>query len=360
MRVLVKTVLAVALLALSAGGYWWFYLRAPEAASAAQGGGAPAGFALPVEAVQAKEGNINRQITAVGTLRSDESVTIRPEIAGRVAQISFEEGRRVRQGDVLVTLDAATWRAELDEAKATLVLAQSNAQRAEELHARGSGSAQARDQAVATLNSSRARVTLLQARLEKTTLVAPINGVVGLRKVSPGAYVEAGQEIVNLENVDPIKVDFRVPEIWFAAVKFGQKIALKLDALPDRSFEGEVYAIDPQIDVEGRSIVLRARVPNPDDALRPGLFARITLVLPKDKPAVIVPEAVLMPIGSDQFVFKVVDGKAALTKVKLGDRRGGLVEITEGLVAGDTVVTGGQIKLRNGMPVQVAPGAPAS
>jgi membrane fusion protein (multidrug efflux system) len=360
MRALVKTILALALLALSAGGYWWFYLRAPGAASAAQGGGAPPAFAMPVEAVQAKEGNINRQITAVGTLRSDESVTIRPEVAGRVAQISFEEGRRVRQGEVLLKLDEATWRAELDEARAILALAKSNAQRADELHARGSGSAQARDQAMATLHGAEARVALLQARLEKTALVAPINGVVGLRKVSPGAYVEAGQEIVNLENVDPIKVDFRVPEIWFAAVKVGQKIAVKLDALPGRNFEGEVYAIDPQVDVEGRSIVLRARVPNADDLLRPGLFARVTLVLPKEKPAIIVPEAVLMPIGSDQFVFKVVDGKAALTKVKLGDRRGGMVEITEGLAAGDTVVTGGQIKLRNGMSVQVVPGAPAS
>jgi membrane fusion protein, multidrug efflux system len=359
MRVLVKFLIVVLLLGVSAGGYWWFYLRQPPGAAAAPGG-PPAGFALPVEGVAAKEGNINRQITAVGSLRSDESVTIRPEVAGRIAQVNFKEGGRVKQGSVLVTLDDATARAELAEAKAMLALGQSNAQRAEELLARGAGSAQARDQAIANLRTAEARVALLQARLEKMTLAAPIDGVVGLRKVSPGEYVQAGQEIVNLENVDPIKVDFRVPEIWFAAIKVGQKIVVRLDALPERSFEGEVYAIDPLIDVEGRSIVLRARLPNPEDLLRPGLFARVTLVLPKDKPAVLVPEAALVPIGSDQFVFKVVEGKATLAKVKISDRRNGMVEVTEGLAAGETVVTAGQIKLRNGMPVQVVPGAPGA
>ena len=361
MNIFIKALVALAILAGAAGGYWWYYLRPGPGGSAAQGmGGPPGGFAMPVESAKAKSGNIPRQISAIGTLRSDESVTIRPEISGRVAQIHFSEGKRVRQGDVMVTLDAATAKAELAAERATLSLMQSTTQRADELYAKGAGSAQARDQALSNLRTSEARIALLQARLEKMTLVAPMNGVVGLRKVSVGEVLQSGQEIVNLENVDPIKVDFRVPEIWFASVKVGQKIDLAIDALPGRDFKGEIYAIDPQIDVEGRSIVIRARVPNPDDTLRPGLFSRVTLTLPKSQPSVLIPEQALVPIGSDQFVFKIVEGKAKMTKVKIGDRRNAMVEVTEGLADGDEIVTAGQIKIRDGVPVQPMPAPPPS
>jgi RND family efflux transporter MFP subunit len=356
MNTFIKALVALAILAGAAGGYWWYYMRPGPGGSAAAGmGGPPGGFAMPVESAKAKAGNIPRQISAIGTLRSDESVTIRPEVPGRVAQIHFGEGKRVKQGDVLVTLDAATAKAELAAEKATLSLMQSNAQRADELFAKGAGSAQQRDLALSNLRASEARIALLQARLEKMTLVAPMNGVVGLRKVSVGEVLQAGQEIVNLENIDPMKVDFRVPEIWFASVKVGQKIDVTIDALPGRNFTGEIYAIDPQIDVEGRSIVIRARLPNADDLLRPGLFARVTLTLPKPQPAVLVPEQALVPIGSDQFVFRIVDGKAKMTKVKIGDRRNAVVEVTEGLADGDEIVTAGQIKIRDGVPVQPMP-----
>jgi membrane fusion protein (multidrug efflux system) len=360
MKTLVKVLVALAIIAGAGGAYWWFYVRPGTGASAAGPGGPPAGFAMPVEAVAVKPGNVPRQITAIGTLRSDESVILRPEVMGRVAQIPFKEGTRVNQGDVLVQLDDSTARAELAEAKATLVLARANAQRAENLYAKGAGSEQNRDQAISTLHASEARVRLLQARLDKMTLLAPMKGVVGLRKVSVGELLQVGQEIVNLENVDPIKVDFRVPEIWFPSVKVGQQIAVALDALPGRKFSGEIYAIDPQIDADGRAIVIRARLPNADDTLRPGLFARVVLTLSKEKSSVLVPEQALVPIGSDQFVFKIVDGKAAMTKVKTGDRRGGVVEVLEGLAAGDTIVTAGQLKIRDGMPVQPVPSPQSS
>ena len=176
--------------------------------------------------------------------------------------------------------------------------------------------------------------------------------MVGLRKVSVGDFVNVGQDMVNLEQIDPLKADFRVAEVYLGAVKPGQRIELGVDAFPGEQFAGEVYAIDPLIDESGRSIVLRARLPNVDGRLRPGLFVRVMLVLNEREGAIKVPEQALMPQGQDQFVFRVVDGKAALTKVTAGIRRDGMVEIVEGLGPDDEVVTAGQLKIRDGAPVK--------
>ncbi len=193
---------------------------------------------------------------------------------------------------------------------------------------------------------------LAKARLDKSMISAPFDGVVGLRKVSVGDFVNVGDDIVNLEQIDPLKTDFRVAEVYLGAVRPGQRIELRVDAFPGETFTGEVYAIDPLIDESGRSIVLRARLPNPDNRLRPGLFVRVALVLNERNGAIQVPEQALVPQGQDQFVFRVVDGKAALTKVVPGLRRDGMVEVVEGLDPNDTVVTAGQIKLRDGAEVQ--------
>src|SRR5690606_25032770 len=189
-------------------------------------------------------------------------------------------------------------------------------------------------------------------RLDKTVITAPFEGMIGLRRVSVGDFVNIGQDIVNLEQIDPLKADFRVAEVYLGAVRPGQKIELSADAFPGETFTGEVYAIDPLIDESGRSIVLRARLPNSDDRLRPGLFVRVTLVLNEREDAIQIPEQALVPQGQDQFVFRVVDGKAELTKVTAGIRRDGMVEITEGLGPDDEVVTAGQLKIRDGAPVQ--------
>jgi membrane fusion protein (multidrug efflux system) len=188
---------------------------------------------------------------------------------------------------------------------------------------------------------------------------APFDGVVGLRKVSVGDFVNVGQDIVNLEQIDPLKADFRVAELYLGAVRPGQRIELEVDAFPSEAFKGEVYAIDPLIDESGRSILLRARLPNPDNVLRPGLFARVTLVLNERDGAIQVPEQALVPQGQDQYVFRVVDGKAAFTKVKVGIRREGMVEVLEGLGPEDEVVTAGQLKIRDGAEVAPTPAAEA-
>jgi membrane fusion protein, multidrug efflux system len=358
LRILVQILIAAGMLA-AAGGAWWFFYFEPPQAEGAPGPPGGAGMAVPVETAPVEVGPIQRRLNAVGSLRSNESVIIRPEIAGRISGIRFEEGEQVGQGQVLVVLDDSVHRAEVEQVEASLLLSQANHDRAVDLLRRGVGTTKARDEAIAQLHADQASLELAKARLEKTVIRAPFDGVVGLRKVSVGDVVGVGQDIVNLEQIDPLKADFRVAEVYLAAVRRGQKIELTADAFPGETFPGEVYAIDPLIDESGRSILLRARLPNPDAILRPGLFVRVALVLNEREDAIQVPEQALVPQGQEQFVFRVVDGKAALTKVTAGIRRDGMVEITEGLGPDDEVVTAGQIKIRDGAPVQPVPGGEA-
>lgn len=358
LRILVQLVVILLMLAGAAGAYWHFY-GLPWQPAVAQGGpaapgGGRGGFALPVETVQVKEGPIQRRLTAVGTLRSGESVVIKPEIDGRVVEIGFEEGQPVAKGQLLLAFDRAVNEAEIASAQAAVDLAKADYERQSELSRRGSGTRASLDQALGQMRTAEAALALAQARMGKLTLRAPFDGIVGLRNVSVGDFVESGDSIVNLEQIDPLKVDFRVAENFLAAVRHGQAIEVAVDAFGQQRFKGEVYAIDPLIDESGRSILLRALLPNAEGVLRPGLFARVELVLNEKADALQVPEAALVPQGGAQFVFKVVDGKAALTKVEPGIRRDGMVEIVAGLAAGDVVVTAGQIKLRDGAPVQPA------
>jgi membrane fusion protein (multidrug efflux system) len=347
----VQAVVAVAMVAAAGGAWWFFYFEHPQA-EGAPGPAAPGAMAVPVETAAVQVGPIQRRLTAVGSLRSNESVVLRPELAGRIAAIRFDEGQRVAQGQPLVVLDDSIYRAEVEEAQASLELSRANHERALDLLKRGAGTTKARDEAVAELRQDEAALELAKARLDKTVIRAPFDGMVGLRKVSVGDFVNVGQDMVNLEQIDPLKADFRVGEVYLGAVRPGQRIELGVDAFPGESFAGEVYAIDPLIDESGRSIVLRARLPNPENRLRPGLFVRVTLVLNERNDAIQVPEQALMPQGQEQFVFRVVEGKAALTKVTAGIRRDGMVEITEGLGPDDQVVTAGQLKIRDGAPVK--------
>ena len=359
MRIVVQLFIILLMLAGAGGAYWHFYGLPWQPQAAAQAGpagpgGGRAGFAMPVETVAVQAKPIQRRLTAVGTLRSGESVVIKPEVDGRVVEIGFEEGRAVARGQVLLRLDHAVSEAEMASAQAALDLAKANFERQSELSRRGSGTRASLDQALGEMRTAEAALALARARMGKLTLAAPFDGLVGLRNVSVGDFVESGDAVVNLEQVDPLKVDFRVAENFLAAVRAGQPIEIAVDAFGQRRFAGEVYAIDPLIDESGRSVVLRAMLPNPGGLLRPGLFARVELVLNEKADALQVPEAALVPQGTSQFVFKVVDGKAALTKVEPGIRRDGMVEVTSGLAAGDVVVVAGQIKLRDGAPVQPA------
>jgi membrane fusion protein, multidrug efflux system len=308
---------------------------------------------VPVEAAKVIAAPFNEQVTAVGTLLSNEAVTVSSEIPGRLKEIHFQEGQPVEQGAPLFTLDDSVYQAQLDDAEAKLKLAEQTNKRTSTLFTNKYATAQSADEAASNLAVSTAATELARVQLEKTRIVAPFSGIVGLRHVSVGEYITAGQALVNLEAIDPVKADFRVPEKFLPAIRVGQTIRIKVDAFPDANFEGKVYAIDPKLDVAGRSLLVRALVPNRDQRLRPGLFARVTVLLQLKEDALSVPEQAIVPQGDSQYVFKIVDGKAQLTKVVTGTRRDGRVEIVEGLAVGDQVVTAGQLKIRDGSAVSI-------
>jgi len=359
--------------ALAAGGGYWFGLQRPGMAGgpppgvaasgapaagkgggpAAQGGGA-GGPPVAVEAIPVVTAPMPQTITAVGSLRSDESVTLRPENAGRISAITFAEGQRVTKGAPLVKLDPAIPQAEAQQARANLVLAKSKFDRAVDLAKRNYISGQAKDEAENNYKVAEAAVQLAEAKLAKTDIRAPFSGIIGLRSVSVGDYVKEGADLVNLESIDPLKVDFRVPETYMRQVQAGQSMEVMLDALPGKTFDGKVIAVNPLIDAAGRSVVIRAQVRNQDNTLRPGMFARVRLITRERADAMVLPEQALVPQGSEQYVFKVVDGKVARVRIETGQRRDGKVEVLSGLKPGDTVVTAGQLKLRDGLAVAVA------
>lgn len=308
---------------------------------------------VPVETALVQKGEIADEVEALGTLMADESVAIAPEIAGRLVNLGFREGDRVKLGQTLVELDTTILGQELKQAEVDLGLSRDTFERASSLVQRGSGTRVSLEQAQAQLAAAEVRLALGKARLEKATITAPIEGVVGLRAVSVGTYLTPGQTIVTLANLDPIKVDFRVPELLLRSIESRQKIRVRLDALPDRSFEGEVYAIDPVVDVNGRAIRLRARIANADLVLKPGLFARVTVVTGVRPDALIVPESAVVPDGEAKAVYVVDDGRAKLTRIKLGKRLPGRVEVASGLSLGQRIVTTGQFRLRDGTAVEL-------
>ena len=363
-NLLIFAVLAGSLL-IGAGGYWFGKTQSRSPPSNSAGGVPPVpgksgpsspgvtGGGIVVEANKVTSIRMSQGITAVGSLRSDESVTIRPEVSGRISEIGFREGQRVSKGATLVRFDASVQRAELEQTEANLGLSKSRLERSRDLFTKGFISTQARDEAESNFKIAQANYDLSQARLKKLEIKAPFSGIVGLRMVSIGDYVKDGQDIVNLEEIDPLKVDFRIPEIYLKQVAAGQALQITLDAFPNQIFRGKVFAINPLVDTNGRSIVIRAMVQNTEARLRPGMFARVRLLFSDERDSVAVPEQSLIPVGDDQYLFKVVDGRAQRFKVEIGQRRDGKVEVLQGLAVGDMVVTAGQLKLRDGSQVKI-------
>lgn len=342
------------------------YLFVPDSSGptartpAANAAGTTTERGIAVEAQRVSISDVIEDIHAVGTLRPNESLFVAPEIAGRVAKIHFNEGEKVKAGDVLVELDSAILRAEMAKAKSDLTLAKANYDRASTLASQGNASLRARDEGQAAFLAAQANLTLAEARLQKATLTAPLGGMVGLRTVSVGAFISPGDKLVELSDVDTLKVDFRVPELHLAILRTGQSIRITADAIPNREFEGTIYAIDPTVDINGRAIRLRARVPNPDGALSPGLFARVKIIVEQRAGAIMVSESALFPESGKIWVYRIVAGKAQRAEVTVGQRQPGSVEIRSGLTADDMVVTAGHQRLRNGATVAVARSEPNS
>lgn len=334
----------------------------PGAPAARPGGGpgAGGGAPVPVEVMTVGTRAVKDEINAVGNLRAEDSVMIKPEIAGRVARIAFTEGQRVARGAVLIELDAQVARAEAAQAKAQLDLARSQYQRTVELAERQFVSSSARDQAASNLQVAEAAHALAQARLDRYTLRAPFAGVVGLRNVSPGDFVKDGAELVRVDDAARVKLDFRLPERYSAQLRAGQAVEFAVDAMPGKTFSAKVLAIDPEVDANGRSLLVRALADNPQGALKSGMFARVRLQLAERGAAIVIPEEALVASATGQVVFRVIEGKAVRTPVVAGLRQDGRVEIERGLAAGETIVTAGQIRLqRDKLPVRVVDGAAA-
>lgn len=363
--------LVVVGLAAAGGLAWWLQNRAPSGSTAQQpgaalrdanpeapGSGAAAGTAA-VEIGRVEVMRLEDDTQAVGTLRSRQGVMLKPEVSGRVARLTFADGQRVRKAQLLVQLDDTLQMAQLKQADAQASIARTNLQRNRELVAQNFISQSAVDQSLANLQVAEAQVALAQAQLSRMQIVAPFDGVVGIRSVNVGDYVKDGADLVNIEDTTQVWVDFRLPERYLAQLRPGQQVEVALDAMPGRSFRAQIDALDSQLDANGRSLLVRARLANPDGALRTGMFARTRTLLAVRDSALVVPEEALVPQGGKQYLIKVVDGAQGKVSQRLEARIGvrvpGKVEILNGVAEGDVVVTAGQGRLLrgDGLPVRV-------
>lgn len=389
-RKIIYPLFAVIGIAVASGLAWWYQIKpkaaqevvaAPTANAAASAGNNAPPRAAGVEVAKVEKISLQDDAQSVGTLRSRQSVMMRPEVAGRVSALGFGDGTRVRKGQLLVQLDDTLQRAELKQAQAQLSIAQAALKRNQELVAQSFVAQRVLEESQANMQVVEAQQALAQAKLARMAIRAPFDGTVGLRVVNLGDYVKDGADLVNLEDTSSMYVDFRLPERHQGQLKPEQIVELALDALPGRRFKAHVVAIDPLVDANGRSVGVRAVLPNTSGAsapLRPGMFARVTTIFSVNDSALVVPEEAIVPQGGRQFVIRVVEPSvlpvapenlppetkfvSMRQEVKLGVRRQGKVEITDGLTEGQTVVLAGQQRLqKDGTPLRIVElGRPAA
>lgn len=315
-------------------------------------GGPPGGRETTVESIIVETSRLEATVEAVGTVLADASATLRAEVPGQILERHFEDGQRVAKGDRLFSIEATVLEAEVNEARANADQAEAAYKRAQRLIDEKLISDTDFDTARANYNVSVARLLSSQARLSKTVIRAPYDGFVGLRQINVGDYATTGQELVNVVRLDPLRVEFSVPETLLAQIRPGQDIDVAVGAYAGEVFKGRITAIAPQIDVAGHNVTIRASLPNKDLRLRPGLFAQVTVTLDVKPDAIMLPEQAIWPMGQEKTVYLVVDGKAVRRTVWIGQRTPGRVEIVEGLQVGDEVVTAGQMKLFDGAAVR--------
>lgn len=297
-------------------------------------------------------------LAAVGSLQAINGVRLTTEIPGTVSEIRFESGQRVKQGDVLVQIDASVDKAALEGLIADRELARMEFQRAQNLLPQRAVSQSQFDEAEAKYQSAQARVAQQQAQIAKKSIKAPFDGLLGLRQVDRGEYLTPGAEIVSLQTLDPIYLDYSVPEQRFQYVKVGQTVRARLDAYSDEVFQGRVTAIDSGINEGTRSLRVRATLDNPGGRLRQGMFAEVETVRDETQQVITIPRTAISYNTYGDFVFLIEEGdnaelSAQRQQVTVGQTRDGRVEVTEGLKAGQRVVRAGLVKLRNGQPVTI-------
>jgi membrane fusion protein (multidrug efflux system) len=332
---------------------------APAGGPPRPGGGPGGGGPASVEVATAETQTIVDDVQAVGSLKAVQGVVVRPEVSGRIARLGFADGQRVSRGQLLVQLDDTLQQAQLKQAQAQASIARTNLARSRELLAQNFVSQSAVDQNAAALQVAEAQVALADAQLARMRIIAPFDGTAGLRSVDVGDYVKDGADIVTIQDLSVLEVEFPLPERYVARIRPGLPVEVAFDALAGRSFRGQIVALNSTIDANGRALQVRARVASAGERLKPGMFARPRVVLSVREGAVVVPEEALVPVGSRQFIYLVgagPEGKplARRVEVRVGLRMPGRAEILEGVAAGDKVVTAGQTRLRGDtVPVRV-------
>jgi membrane fusion protein (multidrug efflux system) len=347
----------------ASGAAWWFQNKAGASddapktavsgpASAGAGNSAGPAKATAVEVAKVEIQTLVDETQAVGSLRSRQGVMLRPEVGGRVKQIFFNDGQRVRKGQVMVQFEDQLQQAQLSQAKAELSIAEANHKRNQELVAQNFISKRSLDESAAALEVTRAKLALADATLQRLKVLAPFDGIAGLKQFNVGDYLKDGADMVNVEDLDAVLLDFRLPERFQAKIRAGQNAQLTFDALPGRPFTATVQAVDPLIEANGRSVGVRGCIDNRQQQLRPGMFARVNAVFGSRENAMVIPEEAIIPQGGRTFVVRVVPGEkpeslmSERVAVKTGLRLPGKVEILDGLAAGDTVVTAGHQRLQ--------------
>src|SRR6267378_7570135 len=313
------------------------------------GGGGPMG--MPVEVVVARADTVRDEIAATGQIEAVQSIDLRPEVDGRIVEILIREGQEVEQETPLFKVDDAQLRAQVTQLEAQRDLARQALARAKELAQQNASSAADLEKAEAEARSAQAQYDLQRIRLERTTVRAPFAGVVGQRYVSLGDYVTNSTKLASLHTANPQRAAFQVPERFARDLKPGQEVTFGVAALPGRRFSGEVDFVDPVVQLPGRTILVKARVPNAQRLLRPGMFIEAHLVTAVRPKAIVIPEDAVVPLQGSNFVWVVSEGKAQRRPVSLGVRTPGFVEVLDGVRAGEQVVTGGLELLAPGAPV---------
>jgi membrane fusion protein (multidrug efflux system) len=319
------------------------------AAGAGGGGGMPP---MPVEVVAARSDTVVDAILATGQIEAMQSVELRPDIEGRIAEILVREGAAVARGAPLFKVDDAELRAEVARAEADRDLARQSLARTRELLGQKASSQSELERAEATSRSTEAQLALLKVRLDRTVVRAPFGGVAGERHVSVGDYVTTSTPLVMVQTVSPQRASFQVPERYADQLKVGQQVTFRVAALVGREFTGRVDFVDPLVQLPGRTITVKALVPNPRRELQAGMFIEVRLATAVRPQAVIIAEDAVLPIQGSSFVWVVQNGKATRRQVELGVRTPGLVEVRSGVESGEQVVVGGQERLAEGAPVQ--------
>lgn len=358
---LVTQVAVVAILAGVGAGAWAYKDQLPFLAKkTATSAATPAVQRTPVETATARTEEVRNQIEAVATTLANEAVTITAKTAGIVRRINFHDGQKVPAGFVLVELDAGESQAKIDEMRSATENARNNLDRANQLLTTNNVAKARVDELKSAYAASEARLRAEQAKFGDYMIKAPFAGKVGLRNISLGALIRPGDVVTTLDDTSIIKLDFDVTEADFGTgqVRVGRTVHATGAGIPDRQIEAKVTAIDTRLDPVTRTVRVRAEVQNGDELLKPGMFMNARLVLDRRPNAVIVPEQAILSRGPDQFVYIVRDGVAHMTKVTLGQRMVGKVEIAEGVAAGDNVVTAGLQQVRDKAQVRRASAEP--